>query len=151
MIFMFGHERGHCRRGECPREHHHFPERGWIQFLFLRILYEQPMHGYQLKDDLERRGFVPSGRLESGSVYTILRRMEHRGLVTSEWERDGAGPDKRTYVVTEEGKEILRFGLESILRRKALIDDLAAFYQKNFLGDEGRGHGPEHEESIGGR
>jgi PadR family transcriptional regulator PadR len=132
MIVMC--DRSCCHRGRetLHHTHHHFPERGWVQFLFLRLLYEGPMHGYQVNDELERRGLLPVGRLESGSIYTILRRMEHRGLLDSEWERAEAGPDRRVYRITNEGIGVLRSGLESILRRKALMDDLAAFYNRNF-------------------
>jgi DNA-binding PadR family transcriptional regulator len=79
------------------RRHQHrhvsFPERGWIQFLVLRLLYERPMHGYQLIGELESRGFVVPGRFKTGSIYTILKRMEHRGLLSSEEGRgDPGGP-----------------------------------------------------------
>jgi len=110
---------------------HQFPERGWIQFLFLRLLYEKPMHGYQLMEDLNGRGLVQPRRLESGSVYTILRRMERRGLLSSEWERVESGPDRRVYKITENGVEALRIGLKTMVGRKALIDDLVAFYQEH--------------------
>lgn len=57
---------------------------GWIQFLVLRVLYEKPMHGYQLIEEIKKQ----SGgyhRLMPGPIYTILRRMEHKGLLRSEW------------------------------------------------------------------
>lgn len=111
---------------------HRFPEAGWIQFLSLRLLYEKPMHGYQLMEELNRRGLVQPRRLESGSVYTILRRMEHRGLLSSEWERAESGPDRRIYRITENGVEVLRIGLEAMIRRKALMDDLVIFYREHF-------------------
>jgi len=119
-------------RCKCHAHHHDFPERGWIQFLILRLMYEKQMHGYQLMTELEQRGFVLRGRLESGSIYTILRRMEHKGLLKSEWERVEGGPDRRVYKITDEGVEALRAGLEAIVRRKALMDDLASFYSKSF-------------------
>lgn len=110
---------------------HAYPERGWIQFLILRILYENPMHGYHLLEELERRS---SGchRLEPGSIYTILRRMEARGLLESKWERVETGPDRRIYKPTKAGSDALKEGLKTIVRRRALMDDLMAFFEKNF-------------------
>jgi PadR family transcriptional regulator PadR len=108
------------------------PERGWTQFLFLRLIHEKPMHGYQLMDELSSRGFLQQNRLEAGSVYTILRRMEHHGLITSEWEEKVSGPDRRVYTITPEGSEILKSGLEIMLQRKALLDDLAEYYKQRF-------------------
>lgn len=110
---------------------HSYPERGWIQFLILRILYENPMHGYRLLKELENRSFG-CHRLEPGSIYTILRRMEARGLLTSKWERVETGPDKRIYKVTEAGSKILEEGLKTYVRRRALMEDMIAFYNKYF-------------------
>ncbi|MGQ9679915.1 MAG: PadR family transcriptional regulator [Candidatus Bathyarchaeia archaeon] len=116
----------------CRRHYHDFPERGWIQFLILRLVFEAPMHGYQLMEELERRGFLLSRRIESGSIYTILRRMERKGLLVSEWERVETGPDRRIYRITDEGVETLRLGLEAVVMRKAIMDDLASFYSAKF-------------------
>jgi len=97
-----------------------------------------PTHGYELLKVVEEK----SGgrhRLETGSIYTLLRRMERRGLLASEWEHSEVpGPDRRVYKVTKAGKEALRSGLESIARRKNLMDDLTAFYNKNFRTKERR-------------
>jgi len=106
-----------------------------MQFLFVRLIYEKPMHGYQLMEELERRGFVLPGRLETGSVYTILRRMEHRGLLSSEWDMKASGPDRRVYMVTDDGVEFLRRGLEEMVKRRALMDDLTSFYREHFQGE----------------
>lgn len=117
-----------CEHGGCG---HSYPERGWIQFLLLRVLYEQPMHGYQLLEEIEERS-AGCHRLEPGSIYTILRRMEAGGLLKSRWEKNESGPDRRIYKVTDEGARALQAGLEMMVRRRALTDDLIEFYRKNF-------------------
>ena len=117
----------------CGQSHcwHHYPERGWIQFLILRLLYEKPSYGYQLIETLEEKS---SGlhKVETGSIYTVLRRMERRGLLKSEWEEAETRPDRRIYKVTKSGTEALKSGLQTIAKRKVLMDDLAKFYEKNF-------------------
>ncbi len=116
---------------------HNYPERGWIQFLLMRILYEKPMHGYQLLEEIEQR----SGgyhKLEPGSIYTLLRRMEERGFLESKWEKVEGGPDRRIYHLTDKGIEALKMGLESIIKRKMLFEDLAKFYRENFEKTERR-------------
>ena len=124
------YEGGSCG---CGQSHcwHHNPERGWIQFLILRLLYEKPSYGYQLIETLEEKS---SGlhKVETGSIYTVLRRMERRGLLKSEWEEAEARPDRRIYKVTKSGAEALKSGLQTISKRKVLMDDLAKFYEKNF-------------------
>jgi DNA-binding PadR family transcriptional regulator len=102
----------------------------------LRILYEKPMHGYQLLEEIEERS-CGCHKLEPGSIYTLLRRMEERGLLESKWEKTEGGPDKRVYKVTKNGVEALRMGLKSIVQRKLLFDDLARFYKEHFAKEKG--------------
>lgn len=99
----------------------------------MRILYEKPTYGYKLIEVLyERSGGLH--KLETGSIYTLLRRMEHGGLLESEWKHtETPGPDRRVYKVTKRGTEALRTGLESIVKRKPLMDDLTEFYEKHFM------------------
>lgn len=122
----------------CGKDHcwHSYPERGWIQFLILRILHENPTHGYELMRTLEERS-CGCHRLETGSIYTLLRRMDDGGLLESEWTRsETTGPERRVYKVTERGTEALKSGLESIVKRKAMMDDLAEYYKKRFMKKE---------------
>jgi DNA-binding PadR family transcriptional regulator len=58
--------------------------------------------------------------------------MEHHGLITSQWEENSDGPDRRVYTATQEGTQILKEGLEAMLKRKTLLDDLAAYYKQRF-------------------
>ena len=137
--------RGQHRTRRHPRRHGSFPERGWIQFLVLRLLYERPMHGYQLIGELESRGFVAQGRSKTGSIYTILKRMEHRGLLSSEEGRSESGRPRKTYEVTPLGVEALKMGLRGVIRRKQIMDDLASFYREQFPDEADEGDTPDEE------
>jgi len=46
---------------------HEYPERGWIQFLILRVLYENPTYGYKVLEALKEKS-LGSYRLETGSI-----------------------------------------------------------------------------------
>ena len=133
---MCGKGDPHHRRRGPRRPHRAFPERGWIQFLLLRLLDEEPMHGYQLMEELEERGYVSSGRFETGSVYTILNRMEGRGLLSSTKGKSETGRMRRIYSVTQTGREALRRGLERIIRQKKIMDELADYYRERYQQDE---------------
>jgi DNA-binding PadR family transcriptional regulator len=129
-----------CGPGGCGCWHE-YPERGWIQFLIMRVLYEKPMHGYQLLEEIESRS-QGCHRLEPGSIYTLLRRMEERGLLESRWEKVRGGPRRRVYRLTGKGVEALRSGLTSIVKRQKLFEDLVNFYREKFekqVGDEKAG------------
>jgi DNA-binding PadR family transcriptional regulator len=130
----------------CPRDHHtrhrpphhsSYPERGWIQFLLLRLLHEEPMHGYQLMGEMESRGYCQPGRFKTGSIYTILRRMENRGLLESRREESETGRERLVYSLTEAGEESLRRGLEGVIRRKRIMDELTDYYDEHFEGGRG--------------
>ncbi len=69
-----------------------------------------------------------------GAIYTILRRMEANELLRSEWEKVESGPDRRVYRLTDKGVMMLKSGLEAIIRRQKLTEDLVKFYDEKFRG-----------------
>jgi DNA-binding PadR family transcriptional regulator len=82
-------------------------------------------------EELERitaEKYIP----EPGAVYTMLRRMEERSLVTSKWEKKETGADRRVYTITEAGVKVLKEGLEMVKRRRQLMDSLVQFYDEHF-------------------
>ena len=91
---------GVSRHGSC-----HYSGGGLIQLLVLRLIYEKPSHGYQIMEELKKiaaEKYLP----EPGAIYTVLRRMEDRNVLTSEWEKKETGADRRVYTLTEMGESI---------------------------------------------
>jgi PadR family transcriptional regulator len=89
----------------------------------LRLLAERPTHGYQLLERLP--ALLGEERVDVGNVYRALRALEEDGLVVSEWEAGLPGPAKRTYTLTDDGREALRAWLASLAGlRDALTDFL---------------------------
>ncbi len=118
--------RDRYRHGSC-----HYSGGGLIQLLVLRLIYEKPSHGYQIMEGLEKitaNKYIP----EPGAIYTMLRRMEERGVVTSEWEKKDAGADRRVYTITETGIKVLKEGIEMVKSRRQLMDSLVQFYDSQF-------------------
>ncbi|MBT7912342.1 helix-turn-helix transcriptional regulator [Candidatus Bathyarchaeota archaeon] len=119
--------------GKRRRRHHGpHPERGWVQFLLLMLLNEEPKHGYQLAEELQTRGYVREGRFKTGSLYTILNRMENKEILTSKHEESEAGRPRRVYSITEDGREHLKNGLQYMLRRKKFLDEMEEYYRLHF-------------------
>ena len=91
------------------RRHRHFGRghafgpragRGDIRAAILVLLAEQPMHGYQIIQELtERTGGV--WRPSPGSVYPTLQHLEDEDLVRETASESG----KRVYELTEAGRE----------------------------------------------
>ena len=73
---------------------------------------------------------------EPGAIYTMLRRMEERGMMTSEWEKKEAGADRRVYTITQAGLKILKEGLEMVKGRRPLMDNLVQFYDSHFTDEK---------------
>ncbi len=117
---------------EPPHNICRYPGQGLAQLLILRILHEKPSHGYQIMDELQKIT-VDKYNPEPGAVYTMLRRMEERELVTSEWEKKETGADRRVYTLTETGINFLKAGLEMVKSRRELMEKLIQFYDDTFL------------------
>ena len=126
------HKRRSSRRHGRHGGHRTLPERGWIQLLSLRVLHEGPQHGYRLIDEMETREFVESGRFETGSIYTILNRMEKAELLTSEKIKRDSGRVRRVYSITEKGENALVKGLRSMIQWKKVTDELVEYHESNF-------------------
>ena len=79
--------------------------RGVIEPLLLFIIGELPIHGYELARELEKRsrGYF---RLTASTLYSALRRLEAKGLVSSSWQLV-ANQKRRYYELTEKGRQIL--------------------------------------------
>jgi poly-beta-hydroxybutyrate-responsive repressor len=89
-------------RGDvCPRRILRF-----VEPVLLLLLHTRPAHGYDLMERLKPYGFEENP-LDSSAVYRALRDMEERGLVTSDWETESAGPARRVYRLTSDGDQHL--------------------------------------------
>ena len=104
----------------------------WIQLLILRIIYETPLHGYALN---ERLNSFQKGRrpIKSGSLYTILRRMEKAGLLESIWDEESARLNRRIYTLSESGKLNLKEGRKMVENQLDILNEMKQFYDKHFL------------------
>ncbi|MSQ15034.1 MAG: PadR family transcriptional regulator [Dehalococcoidia bacterium] len=73
-------------------------ERGDMRYVVLALLEKQPMHGYEIIRELERR-FEGTYAPSPGTVYPTLQMLEDMGYVTSV-EREG----KRVYTINDAGR-----------------------------------------------
>ena len=83
------------RRARGPRA-----GRGDVRSAVLALLSEQPMHGYQMIQQISERS-GGSWKPSPGSVYPTLQQLEDEGLVRAQ-EQDG----RRVYHLTEDGRRV---------------------------------------------
>jgi len=81
--------------------------KGTLDLLVLKALSGGPRHGYGVARWLEEssRDLL---RIEEGSLYPALYRMEERGWIRSEWGLSDSNRRARYYSITDPGREQLR-------------------------------------------
>lgn len=109
-----------------------FPVKNWVTLVILRVLVESPMHGYKLMEILNESGYLVDDKIETGTLYTTLRRLEKKVLLTSNWETLPNEKRRRVYSITETGEVYLKEIIESIIERKNMIEDMITFYNKKY-------------------
>ena len=80
--------------------------KGNTETLLLSLLAEQPMYGYQIVKEMEKRS---SGyfQFKEGTLYPALHRLEEGNLVEGQWEGASTGTFRRYYHITAKGQRVL--------------------------------------------
>jgi PadR family transcriptional regulator PadR len=120
---MAGRGRGRGRGGRRRRV------MSFLQPCLMLLLRRGQAHGYSLLDDLAEFGFRP-GQQDPSLVYRALRDMEDEGIVTSEWDPDSLGPQRRVYRITAAGEQHLRAWIADLRRTRQEIDHLVEAYER---------------------
>ena len=79
---------------------------GTLDMLILKTLVLQPMHGYGITMRLEQ---VSNGvfRVNAGSLFVALQRLERAGLIKSEWKATENSRRAKYYTLTQRGRKRL--------------------------------------------
>lgn len=72
------------------------------------LLSEGPLHPYQIEKEVELREMRYWTDLSMSSIYKLLRKMEKEGNVRSESSATDENRIRKTYSLTEQGRETLR-------------------------------------------
>ncbi|MBW3659928.1 MAG: helix-turn-helix transcriptional regulator [Actinobacteria bacterium] len=92
--------------------------RSFLRPCLLLLLAESRSHGYDLLERLAELG-LPTA--DPGGLYRVLRALEREGLVDSRWETSEAGPARRTYELTAEGREWLHAWAGALAEGRRLV------------------------------
>lgn len=82
---------------------------GTLDLLILKAVSLGQLHGYGVLLRIEQ---ITGGalRIQQGALYPALSRLEHRGLIASEWGVSDHNRRARFYRLTEAGREQLGLG-----------------------------------------
>ena len=98
---------------------------GTLDMLILRTLQSGPQHGYGISQAIRNN----SGnvlRVETGSLYPALHRLERQGWVRAEWKQTESKQRARYYRITALGKKRL---LSDHRRWQQVVNAIAAVMQ----------------------
>ena len=121
------------RKGNHFRDR--YPGRAFIETLILWIIHRQSLHGYQVRKKIEQLttgNYIP----KPGAIYTILRRREKKGLLTTRWKEGVGKKGKRIYRITEKGESLLKKRLEIMSKRIKLLEQMVSYYYRVFMKTE---------------
>jgi DNA-binding PadR family transcriptional regulator len=83
----------------------------------MALLYERPMHPYEMVSVMRERGKHESVRLKYSSLYSVVEALEREGLILPlETVREGRRPERTVYGLTEAGRVEFLSWLRELLR-----------------------------------
>jgi PadR family transcriptional regulator, regulatory protein PadR len=103
----------------------------FVEPALLLLLRDGSYHGYDLAEALAE--VAPDERIDLGNLYRLLRSLEEEGLVASTWRDDLPGRAKRTYQLTDAGRQLLDRWAEALARADQTI---TAFLRRYHQGEE---------------
>jgi PadR family transcriptional regulator, regulatory protein PadR len=80
---------------------------GTLDMLILKTVALEPLHGYGVGLRIEQ---ISKGvfRINAGSLFPALRRLERQGLIKGEWRATENNRHAKYYMLTEEGRKKLK-------------------------------------------
>jgi len=87
-------------------------KRGAIELLVLKAVSWGPMHGYAIAKWIQQTT-DDALRVEEGSLYPALHRLEDKGFVEPEWGLSDSNRRAKFYSITALGRKALRSEIQS--------------------------------------
>jgi DNA-binding PadR family transcriptional regulator len=82
----------------------------------LALLFERPMHPYEMATTLREREKAESIKLRFGSLYSVIDRLQEEGMIRAgERVREGKRPERTVYHITEAGEAEMRDWLRDLV------------------------------------
>jgi len=124
------------RRGWAMNGHHdevhdqHTPLTiSLLEPTLLLLISQKARHGYTLLNDLDQHNM---GTIHPSVVYRTLRELEGLDWICSSWDIDQTqGPPRRTYTITDLGRQALIFWQQQIEKHQKSIDQLLLMFKSN--------------------
>jgi PadR family transcriptional regulator PadR len=93
---------------------------GTLDLLVLKTLSGGPMHGYKIATRIRQLSDEVL-RIEEGSLYPALYRMEQKGLIASEWGVTDNNREAKFYKLTRQGRTEMQAESEGWARLSSAV------------------------------
>jgi PadR family transcriptional regulator PadR len=93
---------------------------GTLDLLILRTLSAGPMHGWAISERIQQVS-QEALRVNQGSLYPAVHRLEHKGWIKAEWRSSELGRRARFYELTAAGRKQLEREKENWARLTTAI------------------------------
>jgi transcriptional regulator len=93
---------------------------GTLDLLILRTLLAGPMHGWAVSERIQQLS-QDVLRVNQGSLYPALHRLEHQGWIKAEWATSELGRRARFYSLTATGRKQLELERDNWARLTAAV------------------------------
>lgn len=93
--------------------------RGVLEYCVLALLAKEDRYGFDLARSL---GSVEPLAVSEGTVYPLLSRLRKEGHVATTWQESDAGPPRKYYAITPEGRAALTDFAEEWARFRDAVD-----------------------------
>ncbi|HSJ16413.1 MAG TPA: PadR family transcriptional regulator [Longimicrobiales bacterium] len=93
---------------------------GTLDLLILKTLSLEPLHGFGIARRIEQitRGVF---RVNPGSLFTALQRLERSGRVNAEWRQSENARRAKYYALTRAGRKQLEFEADEWTRKATAV------------------------------
>lgn len=97
--------------------------KGTTSTLVLQLLSRKKMYGYDIIQELE---LLSAGLFEfkEGTLYPLLHSLEAAGFVTSEWSGAEGSRQRKYYVITKDGRALLKTKKTAWLEFSSTVDKI---------------------------
>jgi len=95
--------------------------KGLLEFVLLQIIAAEKVYVAEILVQLSSTEFAT----QEGTLYPLLSKMRREGLLDYEWKESEAGPPRKYYALTAQGREQLRETSEYWDKLNATVKKLA--------------------------
>lgn len=93
--------------------------RGVLEYCVLALLTEVDRYGFDLVRTL---GGIGGMVVSEGTLYPLLSRLKREGYVETKWRESEAGPPRKYYSLTDDGRDALDAFTQEWTRFRAAVD-----------------------------